>query len=142
MDRLEELKNKYHAAFDAIHDKGIRLTHVHVQDNKLFLQGSAPSEQAKNDVWNAIKAADASYSDVTCDLTVDPGAGKTQTAAASAGGATSTRTYTVKPGDTLSKIAQEVYGSANEYNRIFEANRDKLQSADKIQPGQELVIPS
>lgn len=144
MDRLEELKNKYHAAFDAIHDKRVRLTHVHIQDNKLFLQGAAPSEEAKNEVWNQIKAADASYSDLTCDLTVDPSIApaQAQAAAASASGAASTRSYKVQPGDTLSKIAKEFYGNANEYNRIFEANRDKLQSPDKIQPGQELVIPA
>jgi len=48
----------------------------------------------------------------------------------------------VKSGDTLSKISQQFYGKPNEYNRIFEANRDKLSDPDKIQPGQELTIPS
>jgi nucleoid-associated protein YgaU len=138
MDRLEELKNKYRGALDTIKQKGVRLSHLHVQDNKLFIQGAAPSEQVKNDVWNQIKAADSSYSDLTCDLAVDPSLAP---AAASAGSGGSTRTYTVKPGDTLSKIAKEFYGNANEYNRIFEANQDKLQSPDKIQVGQELVIP-
>ncbi len=144
MDRLEELKTKYQPAFDAIQQQRVRLTHVHIQDNKLFIQGAAPSEEAKNEVWNRIKAVDATYSDLTCDLTVDPSLAppQSQSAAASAGGASTTRTYRVQPGDTLSKIAKEVYGNANEYNRIFEANRDKLESADKIRPGQELVIPS
>ncbi|MBV9936984.1 MAG: LysM peptidoglycan-binding domain-containing protein, partial [Acidobacteriaceae bacterium] len=45
-------------------------------------------------------------------------------------------------GDTLSKIAKEFYGNANDYNKIFEANQDKLTSPDRIQVGQELVIPS
>ncbi|MBV9295248.1 MAG: hypothetical protein JO145_06705, partial [Acidobacteriaceae bacterium] len=72
MDRLEELKNKYRAALDTIQQKGVRLTHLHVQDNKLFIQGAAPSEQVKNDVWNQIKAVDSTYSDLTCDLKVDP----------------------------------------------------------------------
>jgi len=49
--------------------------------------------------------------------------------------------YTVKPGDSLSKIAQQFYGKASEYNKIFEANRDQLSDPNKIQPGQELVIP-
>lgn len=49
--------------------------------------------------------------------------------------------YTVKSGDSLSKIAQEVYGSANEYNKIFEANQPMLTSPDKIYPGQVLRIP-
>jgi LysM repeat protein len=142
MDRLEELKNKYHAALETIQREGVRLTHLHVQDNKLFMQGAAPSQEVKNDVWNQIKAADSTYSDLTCDLTVDPSIAPPQAQAAAAGsGATSTRTYTVRSGDTLSKIAKEFYGNANEYNRIFEANRDKLQNPDKIQVGQQLVIP-
>lgn len=145
MDRLEELKSKYHAALDVIKSEGVRLSHMHVQDNKLFLQGAAPSEAVKNDVWNAIKSADSSYSDVTCELTVDPSLAppqQAQAAAASSGSSSSGRTYTVRPGDTLSKIAKEFYGNAKDYNRIFEANRDKLQNPDKIQVGQELVIPS
>jgi nucleoid-associated protein YgaU len=48
----------------------------------------------------------------------------------------------VQPGDSLSKIAKQFYGDANQYNRIFEANRDKLSNPDKIQAGQELLIPS
>ncbi|PNK60298.1 peptidoglycan-binding protein LysM [Psychrobacter sp. FDAARGOS_221] len=49
--------------------------------------------------------------------------------------------YTVKSGDTLSKIAQEVYGSANEYNKIFEANKPMLSDPNKIYVGQVLRIP-
>ena len=142
MDRLEELKNKYQSALDTIKREGVKLTHLHLQDNKLFIQGAAPSQQVKNDVWNQIKAADTSYSDLTCDLTVDPSLSQSQAAAATAGAASSgSRTYNVQPGDTLSKIAKEFYGNANDYNRIFEANRDKLESPDKIRAGQEIVIP-
>ena len=49
--------------------------------------------------------------------------------------------YTVVKGDTLSKIAKQFYGSAQKYNRIFEANRPLLQHPDKIYPGQVLRIP-
>jgi len=49
--------------------------------------------------------------------------------------------YTVQPGDTLSKIAQQFYGAANKYNVIFEANRDVLKDPNIIQPGQKLRIP-
>lgn len=49
--------------------------------------------------------------------------------------------YTVKPGDTLSKIAKEFYGDARKYSIIFEANRDILKNPNIIQPGQKLRIP-
>ncbi len=49
--------------------------------------------------------------------------------------------YTVVKGDTLSKIAKEFYGNANEYPRIFEANKPMLTHPDKIYPGQNLRIP-
>jgi nucleoid-associated protein YgaU len=49
--------------------------------------------------------------------------------------------YTVQPGDTLSKIAQRHYGNANQYPRIFEANRPLLKDPDEIYPGQTLRIP-
>jgi nucleoid-associated protein YgaU len=64
--------------------------------------------------------------------------------AAAAGGAQgeSDQSYTVKGGDTLSKISKQFYGDANEYMRIFYANRDKLNDPDKIQVGQQLAIPA
>lgn len=49
--------------------------------------------------------------------------------------------YTVVKGDTLSKISKEVYGNANLYNKIFEANKPMLTHPDKIYPGQVLYIP-
>jgi nucleoid-associated protein YgaU len=49
--------------------------------------------------------------------------------------------HTVKSGDTLSAISKQVYGDANKYNAIFEANRPMLSSPDKIYPGQSLRIP-
>ena len=49
--------------------------------------------------------------------------------------------YTVKSGDTLSKIAKQHYGDANRYSAIFEANKPMLSDPDKIYPGQVLRIP-
>ena len=49
--------------------------------------------------------------------------------------------YTVKKGDYLSKIAKEVYGNANKYMVIFEANKPMLKDPNLIYPGQVLVIP-
>ena len=54
---------------------------------------------------------------------------------------TATKVYTVVAGDSLSKIATREYGTANDWNRIYEANRDVLKDPDKIYPGQKLKIP-
>ena len=51
------------------------------------------------------------------------------------------RYYTVQSGDTLSKISKEMYGDANRYNEIFEANKPMQKSVDKIYPGQMLRVP-
>jgi nucleoid-associated protein YgaU len=52
------------------------------------------------------------------------------------------RTYEVQKGDNLSKIARHIYGDANKWKQIFEANKDKLKDPDKIFPGQVLTIPA
>ena len=49
--------------------------------------------------------------------------------------------YTVKSGDSLSKIAKEVYGDPMKYGVIFEANKPMLSDPDKIYPDQVLRIP-
>jgi nucleoid-associated protein YgaU len=136
MDRFEELKQKYASVFAVVQQQGVRLAQLHVQDNKLFMRGAAPSEAIKNAMWNQIKAVNPAYDDITADITVD--STLPQPAPASA----PKRTYKVQPGDSLSKIAKEFYGNANDYLRIFEANKDTLNDPNKIQIGQELVIPA
>ncbi len=49
--------------------------------------------------------------------------------------------HEVKRGDTLSKIAEAVYGDPMRYTEIFEANKPMLTHPDKIYPGQILRIP-
>jgi len=49
--------------------------------------------------------------------------------------------YIIKKGDTLSAIAKQFYGKANDYPRIFEANREVIQDANLIYPGQKIRIP-
>ena len=51
------------------------------------------------------------------------------------------KSYTVQSGDSLSKIAKHVYGDANKWHAIFDANRDKIKNPDLIQPGQILTLP-
>jgi uncharacterized protein YidB (DUF937 family) len=71
--------------------------------------------------------------------TTAPGAATVSESAASA--APASRTYTVVSGDTLSRIAKQFYNDANQWQRIFEANRDILKNPDRISPGQNLRIP-
>ena len=144
-EQLESLKKKYQPALNAIQQHGIRLQHVHIQDGKLFIQGEAPSNEAKNKVWDAIKSVDPNYADLTADITVNASLATPKASAASAAvagaPAVGDQQYTVEAGDTLSKIAQRFYGNANEYRKIFDANRDQLQDPDRIKPGQKLKIP-
>ena len=50
-------------------------------------------------------------------------------------------TYEVRPGDSLSTIAQRVYGSGSRWNVLFEANRELLKSPDWLQVGMRLQVP-
>ena len=138
---LNQLKSKYQSVISAAPQLGISLQHVHIQDGKLFIQGRAPNEQIKNQIWDRIKQIDPSYSDLTADITIDSSLPVPQQQAGASGSGNNAREYTVQPGDTLSKIAKQFYGNANDYMKIFEANRDKLTDPNKIQVGQSLTIP-
>ena len=129
MANLDTLKAKYQSAIDLGKARGVSWKNVHVENDKLLLRGSAPNDKVKNEVWDRIKQVDASYADLTADITIDPSLPVPQ------------EKYTVKSGDTLSKIAKQYYGDANKYMKIFDANKGLLKDPDKIQVGQELVIP-
>jgi nucleoid-associated protein YgaU len=135
---LSAKKQKYAGAIDAASKYQVRLQGVQWVSGKILIRGEAPSEDAKNKVWDAVKAVNngASPQDATVDITVTQGQG------GAAGGAQApSRTYTVQAGDTLSKISKQFYGDGNAYMKIFNANKDKLKDPDKIQPGQQLTIP-
>jgi nucleoid-associated protein YgaU len=138
MNQLDALKAKYQSVLDLIGRDGVILSHLHVQDGKLFMQGAAPTEAIKNEIWNQIKAVDPNYSDLVADLSVDSSLAQPAPRAAAM---PAEQKYTVAPGDSLSKIAKHFYGDPNEYPRIFDANRNQLKDPNLIQPGQVLVIP-
>jgi nucleoid-associated protein YgaU len=127
---LEQLKAKYSSVLNAINQNGVRLSHVHIQDDKLYIEGACGSDAIKNKIWDQVKLIDPTYSDLTLNLTVDPSIAPKQ------------QVYTVAAGDSLSKIAKQFYGNANEYMKIFDANRDKLNDPNTIKVGQQLVIPN
>ena len=106
------------------------------RDGKLYFQGSVKSEDEKNEIWNAIKTIPDWRNEVVADIKVTGGGVGGGAAAAAA------KSYTVKSGDTLSKIAKEYLGDSNAYMKIFEANRDQLKNPDLIKPGQVLKIPA
>jgi nucleoid-associated protein YgaU len=102
------------------------------QDGKLHFVGSVKSEEEKNEIWNAIKTIPDWRNEVVAEIKVTGGGAD----------AASAKTYTVKSGDTLSKIAKEHLGDANAYMKIYNANRDQLSNPDLIKPGQVLKIPA
>ena len=138
--RFDELKTKYQSVLNEADQMQLQFQNLHIQDNKLFIKAIAPSQDAANKVWDQIKLVNPTGDDIIADITVSESAAQ----AAAVSGQTQSQggqTYTVKSGDTLSKISKQYYGDANEYMRIFYANRDKLRDPDKIQVGQQLTIP-
>ena len=136
--RFNELKQKYQTVLTTADQEHVQFQNLHVKDNKLFIKGSAPTEEAKNKFWDQVKLVSPNQDDITADITVD----SSRALGAAVGGADGGQTYTVKAGDTLSKISKQQYGDSNEYMAIFYANRDKLKDPDKIQVGQQLIIPA
>ena len=101
------------------------------RDGKLHFKGTVATEAQKNEIWMAIKTIPTWQNDIVADIQVTGGP---EPAAA-------TKTYTVKSGDTLSKIAKEHLGDANAYMKIFDLNKDQLTNPDAIKPGQVLRLP-
>ena len=136
--RFNELKQKYQTVLTTADNEHIQFQNLHVQDNKLFIRGIAPSDDAKNKFWDQIKLVNPNADDITADISVDS---SRAVGAAAGGGQGGGETYEVKGGDNLSKISKQFYGDPNEYMRIFYANRGTLTDPDKLQVGQKLVIP-
>jgi hypothetical protein len=129
MPVLEDLKAKYQPVIDLAKTRGVHLKNVHIENNKLLIRGDAPNQAIKNEVWDKIKSVDSKFADLTADIGID------------ATLAVPPRMYEVVAGDTLSKIAKQFYGNANDYMKIFEANKDQLKDPDKIRVGQKLKVP-
>ena len=124
------LRDKYNHAIQTA--KGFRMQgSAEERDGKLYFKGVVQSQEEVNKIWDAIKVNTDWRNDIVGEITIDPNAKKQDAA-----------TYTVKAGDTLSKIAKEHLGDANAYMKIFNANKDQLTDPDKIKPGQVLKIPT
>jgi len=123
---------------------------IEERDGKLVFKGTVPTEQDRNEIWNAIKTIPTWQNDINADIQVTggPAAAAPASAGSSSGSGAGTsgasagaRTYTVKAGDTLSAIARSQLGNASAYMQIFELNKDQLSDPDKIKPGQVLRLP-
>ncbi|MCA1575543.1 MAG: LysM peptidoglycan-binding domain-containing protein [Acidobacteria bacterium] len=136
--RFNELKKKYETVLTTADQQHVQFQNLHVQDNKLFIKGTAPTEEAKSKFWDQVKLVSPTQDDITAEISVD----SSRAQGAAVGGGSGGQTYTVKSGDTLSKISKQLYGDSNEYMRIFYANRSTLKDPDKIQAGQQLTIPA
>jgi len=123
------LREKYNNAIQTA--KGFRMEGAaEERDGKLYFHGLVKNQDEVNKIWDAIKTVPDWRNDIVGDIVMPPPMGAQG------------KTYTVKAGDTLSKIAKEHLGNANSYMEIFNANKDQLTDPDKIKPGQVLKIPT
>jgi nucleoid-associated protein YgaU len=128
------LREKYAYAIQTA--KGLRMQGAaDERDGKLHFHGTVGTQDEVNQIWNAIKTIPEWREEVVADIKASGVTG------AAAGSDAADTTYTVKSGDTLSKIAKQTLGDANAYMDIFNANKDQLTDPDKIKPGQVLKIP-
>ena len=127
------LQEKYKAVIDSINTAGGRDVQINEDGGVLKVAATVPYPKDKNAVWNKIKEIGGENpSDISADIKMD---NANDQEIASAG----VKTYVVKSGDTLSKIAKEFYGDANKYMDI--ANANNISNPDKIDVGQEIKIP-
>lgn len=122
------VQEKYQTLLELANTNGTSYT-LSEADGVLHVDGTAPSEEAKQQLWDEYNRIDPDYRGGDLILNINVGG-----AAAGGGG----HTYTVEAGDNLSKIGQK-YGIT--WQAIYDANRDILDNPDLIQPGQELKIP-
>jgi nucleoid-associated protein YgaU len=101
-------------------------------DGKLYFHGTVPTQEEANKIWDAIKTIPDWPKEIVADI---------QATGRGASVVSNESTYTVRPGDTLSKIAKEKLGDPSAYTLILNANRDQLSDPNKIKPGQVLKIP-
>jgi nucleoid-associated protein YgaU len=122
MASFEELQAKYKAVLDKGHDVGLTVQNLNMEGDKILIRGVVPSDFAKNALWDVVKGIDSGVSDAVIDINTQTGL-----------------TYTVKSGDTLSKIAKRFYGDINDYKQIAAANG--IDNPDLIKVGQEIKLP-
>lgn len=125
---MSELQDKYQSLIDMANESGVSGLNVTEGDGFIKIEGTA-SGDVKQKLWDEYNRIDPEYrsGDMVLNISATD---------AAAGGSS---TYTVQSGDSLSKIGSK-HGVS--WQKIFEANKDKIDDPDKIFPGQELTIPA
>jgi len=131
------LRDKYSQAIQTAKGIGMQGS-ADERDGKLYFHGTVNSQEEVNKIWDAIKTVPDWRNDIVGDI---KSTGKSAPSPAAKSSSAAAGTYTVKAGDTLSRIAKETMGNSNAYMDIFNANKDQLSDPDKIKPGQVLRIP-
>jgi len=123
------LKDKYAAALKLGQDLNVRRTDVKEEGGKLIIKGTAEYGIDRDHIWDLIKKQAGWESEIVADIKVE----KSDVYGY----------WTVKSGDSLSKIAKDVYDDGGKYMKIFEANKATIgDNPNLIKPGQKLVLPN
>lgn len=120
------LQDKYASLISAAKQAASGNIQIAEQDNVLYIDGTVGSSKEKEDLWAIYNKLDPDYR--AGDLRLNIEVQESQNA----------QDYTVKAGDSLSKIGQQ-FGVS--WKAIFEANKDTIKNPDLIQPGWKLKIP-
>ena len=122
------LQDKYKTALDLARNLGFAGLDVKEEAGKLRIKGSAPYALDKDLFWDELKTVPTWQTEVEVNIGVQ----KTDAYGY----------YTVKAGDTLSKLAKAHLGDAKRYMEIFNLNKGILKDPDMIKVGQKLQLPS
>jgi len=122
------LADKYGDVLGLAQQLGVKNGNWKEEGGKIHMWGTTDYQLEANLLWDKIKEHSNWENEVVADIKAD----KKDVYGF----------YTVKSGDTLSKLAKHFYGDAQKYPAIFDANRDQLKDPDKIQVGQKLKIPN
>jgi nucleoid-associated protein YgaU len=122
------LKEKYFDSLEIGKKIGLVGLEAREEGGRLNISATAEHEFDKNELWQSLKTHLGWEREINADIKI----AKTDVYGV----------YTVKSGDTLSKIAKYVYSDANKYPKIFEANKDQISNPDLIKVGQRLKLPN
>lgn len=127
---MSQLTDKYGDVYILAKDLGCANLSAEEENGHITISGTCPTRYAADQVWSKVKGIDPAmnHGDLTLNLDV---------ARQDIYGE-----YEVRPGDTLSGIADKLTRGKLNYQQIFEANRGLLKDPDKIQVGQRLTIPN